>query len=303
MHRTALLFAALLLFGSSAAGRDVFVDNLAGDDRNDGGSPQAIPGGSGPCRSIARALRSARQGDRIVIANTGEPYRESITLQGGRHSGTSFRPFEIVGNGVVLDGSQPVPQDEWEHVAGDVFRYRPPRLAYQQLFLDDRPALRKPVTEDFQMPKLEPREWCQFDLAIHFRAEQFKIPQNYQLSYAALPVGITLYEVRHVVIRDLTVQGYQLDGVNAHDSAFDVSIGELIARGNGRSGVSVGGASRVRLEACLVGNNGAAQLRSEGFSHTHVLNSDLLENTAPAIVQEGGEVTVEDNRPPEAATP
>ena len=299
MPRVTVILAIVLVAASKLAARDIYVDNLGGDDRNDGFSEASSAGGSGPCKTIARALRAAQKGDRVVLVNTGEPYRESITLQGGRHSGSSLSHFQIEGNGAILDGSQPVPDDGWENVKGEVFRFRPPRMSHQQLFIDDRPARRVPVTADFLMPKLEPLEWSLFERAIHFRVEEFRIPQNYQVSYAALPVGITLYEVRGVVISNLIVQGFQLDGINAHDSAFDIVLGDVTCRGNGRSGVSVGGASRVKLDACLLGNNGAAQLRTEGWSHTHVLNSDLLDNTAPPIVSDGGEVKVEDLRPAE----
>ena len=59
-------------------------------------------------------------------------------------------------------------------------------------------------------------------------------------------MGITLYEVRNVVIRDLIVQGFQLDGINAHDGVFDALLKKVTCRGNARSGICVGGASRVR---------------------------------------------------------
>ena len=74
---------------------------------------------------LTRALDVARKGDRIILVNTGEPYRESVTLQGGRHSGYPDAPFEIVGNGAVLDGVQPVPVDAWTIVEGNLFRFQP----------------------------------------------------------------------------------------------------------------------------------------------------------------------------------
>ncbi len=86
------------------------------------------------------------------------------------------------------------------------------------------------------------------------------------------------------------IQGFQLDGVNAHDGVRETTLSALNCRGNGRSGISVGGASRVRIDACLVGNNGTAQVRTEGFSHTQLIGCDLLDNTAPRIVREGGRV-------------
>jgi hypothetical protein len=103
-----------------------------------------------------------------------------------------------------------------------------------------------------------------------------------------------LYEVRHVSISDLVVQGFQLDGVSAPDNAFEVALIGLTARGNGRSGISVSGASRVLIQACLVGNNGAAQVRTEGPSHTRIVNCDLVDSPdAPALIREGREVIVE----------
>ena len=79
----------------------------------------------GPVQSLTRGLATAQPGDRIVMSNTGEPYRESVTLFGGRNSGQRSQPFVIEGNGATLDGSLPVPPKAWEHFAGDVFRFRP----------------------------------------------------------------------------------------------------------------------------------------------------------------------------------
>jgi hypothetical protein len=295
MRRLGVLLIAWLAIACSLSARDLYVDNVGGDDRFDGGSPAARGGKTGPCRTIACALRKCSRGDRIVLAASGQPYRESITLQAARHSGVTDRPFEIVGNGAILEGAAPVPGDAWEHMRSDVYRFSPPRKAFQMLFLDGKPADRVAVDRgELSLPELKPLQWCLFERYVYFRTETGRRPDSYRLEYAALPVGVTLYEVRNVVIRDLIVQGFQLDGVNAHDSVFDASIVGVTCRGNARSGISVGGASRVRLEACLLGNNGTAQLRTEGYSHTRVVGCDLLDNTAPPVKREGGKVTVEE---------
>jgi hypothetical protein len=101
-----------------------------------------------------------------------------------------------------------------------------------------------------------------------------------------------LYEVHHVVVRDLIVQGFQIDGVNAHDNVFFGRLQGLVCRGNGRSGISIGGACRVQVADCLVGDNGAAQVRTEGRCKAELIQCQLLENTAPALVRDGGEVVV-----------
>lgn len=288
------IVAALLLLGVPATlvARDIYVDNVTGDDRRDGSAPVSAGDQAGPCRTIRRALQLARNGDRIVLANTGEPYRESITLQAARHSGIANRPFQLDGSGAMLDGTEPVPRDRWEYVHDDIYRFRPSRMSFQILYLDGRPARRHPVIQRDQLPALKPLEWCLFEGHIYFRVEPGKMPRQYDLSHTALPVGITLYEVRHVIIRDLVVQGFQLDGINAHDGVTDTRLEGLTCRGNGRSGISIGGASQVTITACLVGDNGAAQVRTEGFSHTSIANCDLIENTAPAVVREGGLITM-----------
>jgi len=94
--------------------------------------------------------------------------------------------------------------------------------------------------------------------------------------------------VRNVRVLNLTVQGFQVDGLSAANSARDVSLGGITARGNGRAGVSVGGASRVEIELSVIGNNGQAQILTAPYSETAVRSSDLFSNTAPAWVDRGG---------------
>ena len=91
-------------------------------------------------RRVRCCRRLAERGDRIVVAKTARLYRESLTLQAARHSGIPTRPFVIVGNGATIDGSAPVPGDAWEHVEGEVFRFRPRSATFQILFLGGKPA-------------------------------------------------------------------------------------------------------------------------------------------------------------------
>jgi hypothetical protein len=276
---------------SDAAARDLFVNNRSGDDRFTGRQQATQPDGTGPVRSIEKALRLAQQGDRIQIANTGQPYRESISLMGTRHSGFALQPFVLAGNGAVLDGSQPVPANAWEHFRGAVFRFQPPRVEYQQLFLNHRPATRVAAGGmDVEPPKLNAREWCLHQGYIYFAVEPQKLPSDYPLSFAAKPAGITLVAVQNVAIQDLVVQGFQLDGISALNSARMVRVVRVTSRGNGRSGVTVGGASLVDLDECGVGDNGFAQLLTLPWSETHIRQGELLSNTAPAWVDQGGRV-------------
>ena len=103
------VLGCILLFTSWSAARTIYVNNLTGDDRNQGTLGDPAAGNEGPVRNINRALRLARRGDRIEVANTGKAYEECLTLQGARHSGYAYAPFVINGNGAVLDGAEQHP--------------------------------------------------------------------------------------------------------------------------------------------------------------------------------------------------
>ncbi len=123
-----LLACSVLPSTMVLAARDIYVNNVEGDDRSTGDMQNNSTVKMGPVRTIAKALRLARPGDHVVLASTGQPYRESVSLSGMRLSGAGDDlPVVITGNGAVLDGSVPVPDDAWEHYLGDIFRFRPSR--------------------------------------------------------------------------------------------------------------------------------------------------------------------------------
>lgn len=275
----------LSLVSSGLAG-DIHVDNLAGDDRSDGLD--------GPVATLAKALRLAQAGDRIVLASTGQPYRESVSLVGSKHSGSAIAPFVIEGDGAILDGRVSPPADAWNHHRADVFYLQPARLGYQQLFIAARPAVRHPkASSEVSLPELAPLEWCWCDARIYFRTEAQRLPSEYELSCCGLQSGITLYYVHDVVVRNLTIQGFCVDGICASDVVAGAEFERVTCRGNGRSGINVAGSSRVEVVDCALGNNGSAQLRSEGYSQTRVSGGKLLANTAPAISIQGGQITID----------
>lgn len=289
----------LLLAVPIATAREIHVNNLRGDDHLDGSRQSSVAGGSGPVRTIAKALRLVRPGDRIVVAKTREPYRESLVLCGSRHSQSFAGPFILEGGGAVLDGTAPVPADRWRHHLDDVYCFSPERLGYQQLFLDGRPANRHPTAPaDHSLPDLQPLEWCLAAGKIYFRTEALRMPQEYPLSYSVLGAGLRIYHVQDVLIRDLTIQGFQTDGVAVCDVAYGVRLARVRSRGNGRSGISVAGGSQVEIEDCLLGANGVSQLRQDDFAETRMYTTRLLSSSAPALELRGGRLSIDGSAVP-----
>jgi len=287
-----LLLVALL--AAPVAAEDIFVNNLGGQDSADGRAESGTSLQSGPVRTLAKALMLARAGDRIVLANTAEPYREVIGLGGPRNSGDFRDPLLIVGNGATLDGTREVPLQAWEHFQDDIFRFRPRELGFQMLYRDGRPLAQvRAARAATKLPPLKEMQWCLLQGHLYLRVEKLKHPQDYKLAHSALQTGITLYGVRRVVISDLIVQGFRYDGISAADRAVDVRLSGVTLRGNGRSGLSVGGASQVRLESSLVGDNGHVQIRVEGPGELRIEKSEVLDNTAPQLEKiHGGKVKI-----------
>lgn len=278
------------VFTGQAVGRDIFVSNATGNDRQDGRTMRSLVRGGGPVRTIGRALRLAQAGDRIILENTAEPYRESLSLMGSRHSGSVLGPLVIEGRGAVLDGTVPIPAAAWEHFSGDVFAYQPARLGYQQLFLAGRPAVRHPVAKEaVQPPPLAPLEWCLWRGRILLRVEEGRLPDVYQASCCGLQTGVTLYYVHNLLIRDLVVQGFAVDGIAVHDVVSDTRLERVTSRDNGMSGISVRGASWLELDECKLLGNGHSQLRVEDFARCWLYRCDLSPGSAPAVQQSGGE--------------
>ena len=290
-----LIVASVLVAVGASPVRAVtfYVNNLSGNDGYSGRAAQLGGLRIGPVRTINRALRLARRGDRIELANTGQPYRESITFFGRRNSGIDGHPFVFEGNGAIVEGADPVPHTAWRPYSNYILSFRPPGLTYQQLFRDARPLTRRPVTNAAKgLPELKPLEWALHGSRMYLRVEEDKIPRDYVLTYAARRTGITVLNVEHLVIKDLTVQGFQIDGVSFHTGNRHCTLLDVTARGNGRSGIRVGAASRVTINRGIIGSNGAAQVRTERGAFLNLFNSDLFEDGGRRWDDRGGQLII-----------
>ena len=247
-----LLILAVSLAGPAADTRagTLFVNNRMGSDRYNGSTEKAINDSSGPVRTIQRALQLAGTSDIISLANTGVPYYESLTLCGTRHSGTERHPFTIVGNGSVLSGAIAVPETAWQQVGDHLWQLKPYRKGHYQLILNGKavPELRRKANENrATVPDLPSGTWCAFRGAIYYRSERRTEPESMPFGFAQRGCGMTLYSVRNVLVQNVSIQHFRIDGVNAADQATDVVLTGVHLIENGRSGLAVGGTSLVAV--------------------------------------------------------
>ncbi len=72
----------------------------------------------------------------------------------------------------------------------------------------------------------------------------------------------------------------------------DVTLDSVTSTFNGRSGFSIQNSSRVEMQRCRAAGNGVAQVRTEDYSHLHLVDSQIDATGAPAVDSSfGGKVT------------
>ena len=199
------------------------------------------------------------------------------------HSGTAYAPFVIEGQGAVLDGSALVPPDAWQFaMADDIFRFQPEHKQSQQLFLDGYP-LKRVASHPRRLAVAEIGTACNghwWTVGFIFASSLGSCRKIICLTYAKLSVGITLYKVDDVLIHNLTVQGFELDGINFHDATGPCRLIDVTARNNGRSGVAIVGASTAELHSCWLGSNGLCQLFMEDYSTCDLIHTEVVGDAA-----------------------
>ena len=311
-----LIFFLLVSCAGLCVARDIYVDNVYGNDDFAGHSPKAIDM-NGPVRTIKHALEMAHASDRIILANNPDrPYRESLLVGGERNSGMPGFPFRIKGNGATIDGSAEIPPEYW-HAAGQkgIFYYQPRYMEFQNLFFRGKPCIRldtKEVHSTDDLAKLDwkPMRWALYDGRVYFLPKEAHmvlalerlLPQDdsetakmraYAMTAPEKRFGITFFHAHHVDVEDLVIQGFQNDGVNLSDAATYISLKNVTVRGNARYGVTVGTGSSVWLKDCVLGNNQIAQLYTEEAAMASLFTSDLIAYPAPGWIDQGGMVFID----------
>ncbi len=268
MRSWLVLTLALTLFLASrqdARASDIYVDNLIGNDAFDGELERPTDVGSGPVRTLHRALHLAGFGDRIVLTRAGGLYYDSLSLTGVRHSGTSERPFTIIGNGATLSGARAVTPEGWRRAGSDLWKLTLTRKGFYRLMRDGQslPELlpqsgaNQSGANPFEM--LTAGQWTAWRGDVYFRTDG-DAPATQAFSYAAEQTGLSLYQVEHVRIIGLTLRDFRFDGLRAQNMCRDVTLENVNCLNNGRAGLAVSGSSQIEMLGGSLAENGRHSL-------------------------------------------
>ncbi len=252
-----------MIASSAARAANIYVDNRLGNDAFNGSV--AIPQGAltGPVRTIGRGIALADRGDHIVIAKGSLPYFESISLSGPRSSGYPTVPFTIEGNGAILCGLRRVPAGGWERVSDDVWKLSLTKGTFIQLFREreqlQQLTIEQPLSLTERVDQLEPGQYLLNGQRVYYRQQAATEPARERFDFAADSVGVTLHNVRHIEIKDLTIFGFRVDGIHAQNLCDDVRLTNIQLHANGRSGLAATGSTTVTNSNVTFAENGVTE--------------------------------------------
>ena len=275
----------VLTLASTAVASDIYVDNSSGRDGNDGQTLIASDGNTGPVYSLERAAQLAQFGDVIVLMNTGKPYYGSLSLTGDRHSGTANRPFVVEGNGAIISGLRSVPHASWHQEGHRLWKLTLTRKGYYRLRRNGQ-TLPEEVSPCGCDPRLtlKPGHWAAWQGSLYFRQDGVDRPESQNFAYAADQTGISLHQVNHVLITNVTLQHFRFDGLHAQGLCDHIVLENVNAVENGRAGVVSSGASRLKILGGRIGNNGRHQLLVLDRSTAKPDNCDIREIPEPQVI-------------------
>ncbi|QDU76761.1 hypothetical protein Pan97_38180 [Bremerella volcania] len=199
----------LLLGSSASAAAQLHVNPPLGNDTNVG-SQEA------PLKTLQAAINKAVDGDVIHLHPRGAVYRQSGHFRA--KSGIT-----IEGNGVTLDGADPLPATGWEELETGLYRRKLPRTPLDRhLLIFDGRMERMGRTQSANSPefppasKLMPGQFC-FERIDEKSGWLVVRGDVSQLEWSTRVNGIaTSGECQRLVVRNLRTRNFLNDGFNVH---------------------------------------------------------------------------------------
>ncbi len=232
--RKKLLVSLFAGAAMSAGAATYHVDCLTGSDANDGMSASTA------FRTLKKATSVLKAGDVLEIA-PGATYYESLVMAS---SGTPRAPIAIRGNGAVLSGLAPVPDDSWKEMDGGLW-LSANKAKWGALMprVIDRDGVWRSVNcsspSKFDPKSLKPGESIWKTEGIWFRPENGRRPQDYGLQGFYRESGFKIDAKSYITVENLVCEHFANDGFNVHGSCAGLVFRNIVGRYNGDDGFSV----------------------------------------------------------------
>ena len=180
-----------------------------------------------------------------------------------------------MGNGATLSGAKTVPVWAWRTHPNGVYEMRPQRKGHYLLMLDGKVLPQQ--SDKNRLAGTDPAEgeWTYRNGSIFYKLPAGKSLRRGHYEFAADGVGVSLYNVRNVVIRNLNIQHFRVDGIHAHGLCKNVVMDNVTYVGNGRSGMAISGTSHVNILNCTFKGSRKHSVRVSGYARGKINQSSL----------------------------
>ncbi|EAQ80086.1 right-handed parallel beta-helix repeat-containing protein [Blastopirellula marina] len=211
------LVLAMLLIAAPLSAREWHVNAATGSDANSGGAAE-------PFKSLQKGINSAQDGDVIQLYPHGAVIRQSASF--GNRSGIT-----IEGNGVTLDGADPLPVDGWETVGVNLYRRVLKRTPLDRHLLIVAGVMQRmgrtqsAGSPQFPAPAdLKPGQFC-FENIDEKTGWLYVCGPIKNLEWSTRVNGIGLGGVcQRIVVRNLNTRNFLNDGFNIHGDGRELTF-------------------------------------------------------------------------------
>ena len=274
------LFLALFAGAFSLNAATYYVDNVKGNDNNDGSKER-------PVASIEKGLSLLKQSDRLeVMPNNGKPYRRPYPgiygkTYGVNVGGTVDNPMVINGNGAVISGLSVIPENVWQKTADGLYKmpFWPMSNMYRNYKKQDYwlPEAKiffvngKRETNCLSMAELKKTPnafwWSRKEKSLYYNPPAGKSIKDVKIE---LPSNSGFYVLAdHVIVKNFNMILSFNDGFDSNKSPKNVVYKNCVAVDNCGQAFSCHHTGVVYYEDCV-----AVRCASSGACDVHYSNSN-----------------------------
>ena len=277
-------FLPLLVLVWSLSAKDVYVDNVKGDDAAAGTQ-------SAPVRTIQRGMELLASGDTLHLTPNTEPYTETVYFSGKNShlAGTEEAPTIVDGHGARFSGLRHRLPAEWTAEGDDVYSaklYNNAWVMDQQgywsgfpiVFADGKPLQWKRSKNEltpntYFLSKVFGTEKNEEHNIIHVKLESGKTPENVKLETPCGDFAVCIEGADYVTIRNIKAEYYPCDGF---DSAWRKVVFEGVeGTRNMDQGISAHASDIVVKDSWFHGNAGGGVVDVGMFDGTSTRRSKV----------------------------
>ncbi|MEK6794889.1 MAG: hypothetical protein AABZ39_08940 [Spirochaetota bacterium] len=282
-------FCVLVCITASVlSGGTIYIDNVRGDDENDGRSAEM------PLRSFSNAMGRAVGGDTIRLNPSPLPYRDMFVINGRKCMKDA--PLVIDGGGNWVIGSEEIPTNEWRQFEGDIYiapgHFK--RLPKENFFLVINGMMqrmgRARLYQTRPLPavkNLKPDEWTIDGNDLYVCIHPGFALREYRIERAARDTAFafTARPSENIIVSNVNIKFVYNDGINLHcnrtgvgpgEGTRDISFIDVRADWNFDEGISAHDRCEYFMSnAVMIGNNcGVVNIDWSASRHTGTLIAD-----------------------------